>query len=57
MERVLFETRDEPVEKIVIKTGSVTLNRALGVGGFLKAELWKFMGQNHLQKLLWLSML
>ena len=36
---------DEPVEKIeVIKTGSVTLNRALGVGGFPKGRVVEIYG-------------
>ena len=36
---------DEPVEKIeVIKTGSVTLNRALGVGGFPKGRVIEIYG-------------
>ena len=36
---------DEPVEKLeVIKTGSVTLNRALGVGGFPKGRVVEIYG-------------
>ena len=36
---------DEPVEKIeVIKTGSVTLNRALGVGGYPKGRVVEIYG-------------
>ena len=36
---------DEPVEKIeVIKTGSVTLNRALGVGGIPKGRVVEIYG-------------
>ena len=36
---------DEPVEKIeVFKTGSVTLNRALGVGGFPKGRVVEIYG-------------
>ena len=36
---------DEPVDKIeVIKTGSVTLNRALGVGGFPKGRVVEIYG-------------
>jgi recombination protein RecA len=36
---------DEPMEKIeVIKTGSVTLNRALGVGGFPKGRVVEIYG-------------
>jgi len=36
---------DEPVEKIeVIKTGSITLNRALGVGGFPKGRVIEIYG-------------
>ena len=51
---------DEPVEKEieVIKTGSVTLNRALGVGGFPKGRFIEIYGpESSLEKLLWLSML
>ena len=36
---------DEPVEKIeIIKTGSVTLNRALGVGGYPKGRVVEIYG-------------
>ena len=36
---------DEPVEKLeVIKTGSVTLDRALGVGGFPKGRVVEIYG-------------
>ena len=36
---------DEPIEKIeVIKTGSVTLNRALGVGGYPKGRVVEIYG-------------
>ena len=43
---------DDPTEKLeIIKTGSISLNEALGVGGFPKrVELWKFMVQNLLEK-------
>ena len=36
---------DEPVEKMeVIKTGSISLNRALGVGGFPKGRVIEIYG-------------
>lgn len=47
----IMKLGDEHIEKVdVIPTGSISLNAALGVGGYPRVELSRYMAQSRLVK-------